>query len=63
MHNTLYLYFQQNTATAQPIIKVIVEKGVEGLNEWLHDWKNAQQKIQLLIGVKRLNELSLDHLI
>lgn len=50
-------------ATAQPIIKVIVEQGEDGLNQWLQDWQNAQQKIQLLLGVKHLNELSLQHLL
>lgn len=46
------------TATAQPVIKVIVEGGFDSLNELFTLWRKQTSYILTLLGCKSLNELS-----
>lgn len=49
------------TAIAQPVIKAIVENGEEGFEKLLKNWQENQKRIQLLLGVKTVSELSKQH--
>ncbi|TNE73169.1 type 2 isopentenyl-diphosphate Delta-isomerase [bacterium] len=50
------------TATAQPIIREIIQNGAVGLHQLLLDWEDAQKKIQLLLGVQSLKNISAEHI-
>lgn len=50
------------SATAQPIIKAVVEDGYEGLESLFNTWSNELKMILLLLGCSNLAELNRSHL-
>lgn len=51
------------TATAQPVIKSIVEKGEEGIELLLQKWQKEIKTTQLLCGYRTLNEFGFDSIL
>lgn len=50
------------TASAQPIIKAVVNDGYEGLSELYSQWQKDLKTILTLLGCKRISELNYRHL-
>lgn len=49
-------------ATAQPVIKAIKEEGEEGLDRFIHTWKNETRLILTLLGCSSFNFLNDAHI-
>ncbi len=49
-------------ATAQPIIKAVVENGTEGLNQLFETWQYQLKVIMTLLGCSNVKELNKSHL-
>lgn len=49
-------------ATAQPVIKVVVEDGAEGLKSLYHNWRRQLCIILTLLGCEQIDELERCHL-
>jgi isopentenyl-diphosphate delta-isomerase len=50
------------TATAQPVIKAVMENGMQGLEKLVSAWKNDFKVILTLLGCERINQLKASHL-
>ena len=50
------------SASAQPVIKAVVENGYEGLEELFKNWEKELRVIMTLLGCKELRELEKSHL-
>lgn len=50
------------TATAQPVIRVVMEEGREGLEKWFAEWRRNFQIALCLLGVRQTAGLSKAHL-
>jgi len=50
------------TASAQPVIKAVVEKGREGLEDLYHRWMKQLKIILTLTGCERVADLNMQHL-
>lgn len=50
------------TATAQPIIKAIIEEGREGLELLYRNWTKQLKTVLALVGVEQLSDLKKEHL-
>jgi isopentenyl-diphosphate delta-isomerase len=50
------------TATAQPVIKAVVENGIDGLESLFNEWEYDLKTILTLLGCERIEDLSPSHL-
>lgn len=50
------------TAAAQPVIKAVIEQGIDGLEKLFNEWEYQIKVAMCLLGVERINQLNLSYL-